>query len=150
MCCELLLGTQPVKGVMATDPCFHLELEAKPLAARAARRFVDDHLGDVGEPGALALLTSELVTNGVLHARTHLLLGVTTGDDHVLITCGDDDVSGAPIVPPQDDSRPSGRGLMLVDALASQWGVFRHDRGKTVWFTLPRRGGATVAGEGAQ
>jgi hypothetical protein len=28
--------------------------------------------------------------------------------------------------------------MVLVDALSTQWGVRRHDHGKTVWFTVPR------------
>jgi anti-sigma regulatory factor (Ser/Thr protein kinase) len=139
VCCDLLLIAQAVEGVSAEDPAFHLELEAKPVAARQARLFVTEHLADLVADGTLTLLTSELVTNGVLHARTHLRVGIVSGDGHVLITCGDDDPHGAPAVPPKDDSRPSGRGLMLVNAMASQWGVSRTDSGKTVWFTLPRR-----------
>ena len=139
MCCDLLLVEQTVQGVAASDPSFHVELDAKPLAAGVARRFVADHVGDMTATGTLALLTSELVTNGVLHARTHLRLGVTAGEDRVLVTCADDDPSSTPVVPPPDQGRPSGRGLMLVNAMASQWGVFRSDGGKTVWFTLPPR-----------
>jgi len=148
VCCDLLLIAQAVEGVSADDPAFHLELEARPVAAREARRFVSEHLADLVADGALTLLTSELVTNGVLHARTHLRLGITVGEDHVLVTCGDDDPKGAPVVPPQDDGRQSGRGLMLVNAMASQWGVFPSDGGKTVWFTLPR-GDRAGAGGGA-
>ena len=140
MCCDLLLIAQAVEGVSAADPSFHLDLEARPVAARAARNFVTEHLADLADDGTLALLASELVTNGVLHARTHLRFGLTAGKDRVLVTCGDDDPTGAPMVPPTDHGRPSGRGLMLVDAMASQWGVFRSEGGKTVWFTLPRGG----------
>ena len=32
--------------------------------------------------------------------------------------------------------RESGRGLHLVDALATAWGVIPHAAGKTVWFEL--------------
>ena len=148
MCCDLLLIAQAVPGVSAAGPAFHLDLEAKPVAAREARRFVTEHLADVVDEGALMLLTSEIVTNGVLHARTHLRLGVMAGQDRVLVTCGDDDPTGSPTVPPTDHGRPSGRGLLLVDAMASQWGVFRSDGGKTVWFTLPR-GNGVVTGGGA-
>ena len=146
MCCDLLLVAQTVHGVHRSDPSFHRDLEAKPVAAREARRFVAEHMADIDDKGALALLTSELVTNGVLHARTHLHLGITAGADRVLVTCADDDMSGAPVVPPLDHGRPSGRGLMLVDALASQWGVLRSDSGKTVWFTLPRHGAGGTGG----
>ena len=139
MCCDLLLLKQQLRGVAVTDPSFHVDLDAKPVAARAARRFVAEHVGEAGEDGSLALLTSEIVTNGVLHARTHLRLGITAGEDHILVTCGDDDTSSTLTIPPPDDRRPTGRGLMLVDSLASQWGVVSHGEGKTVWFTLPRR-----------
>ncbi len=149
VCCDLLLIAQAVEGVSPEDPSFHLDLEAKPVAAREARRFVTEHLADLVADGTLTLLTSELVTNGVLHARTHLRLGVTAGNDCVLVTCGDDDPNGAPTVPPKDDARPSGRGLMLVNAMASQWGVLRSDGGKTVWFTLPRGEGAATGGGAA-
>lgn len=146
VCCDLLLVAQTVRGVAPSDPSFHLELEPKPVAAREARRFVAEHVGDAADNGTLALLTSELVANGVLHARTHLHLGITAGDDHVLVTCADDDTSGTPAVPAPDHGRPSGRGLMLVNAMASEWGVLRSEGGKTVWFTVPRRG-AEVPGE---
>jgi anti-sigma regulatory factor (Ser/Thr protein kinase) len=146
VCCDLLLIAQAVQGVSAADPSFHLDLDAKPIAAREARRFVTEHLADLVDEGALTLLTSELVTNGVLHARTHLRLGLITGEHRVLVTCGDDDPNGALAVPPLDHARPSGRGLMLVDALSSQWGVYRSANGKTVWFTLPRGDGIAIGG----
>ena len=138
MCCDLLLASQRVRGVTATDSSFHVELEPKPLAAGLARRFVIDHAGDLAAEGALALLTSELVTNGMLHAGTRLHVGIVTGADYVLVAVRDESDAGALLIPPPDLGRPSGRGLLLVDALASQWGVFRHDGGKTVWFTLSR------------
>lgn len=149
MCCDLLLIARAVRGVDPADPSFHVELDAKPVAAREARKFVTEHLSDLVDEGTLVLLTSELVTNGVLHARTHLRLGITAGSDHVLVTCGDDDPTGAPTMPPPDHGRPSGRGLMLVDAMASEWGVLRSDDGKTVWFTLPRGDGVAAGGGSA-
>ena len=35
-----------------------------------------------------------------------------------------------------DESAESGRGLLLVDALASAWGSFVLDSGKMVWATV--------------
>jgi anti-sigma regulatory factor (Ser/Thr protein kinase) len=135
----VLLGVQPIDGIDPLSPSFHLELKPDPSAARLARRFVAEHLSDVDQADALSLLTSEVVTNGVLHARTSLLLGATVGRDRLLVTVADHS-AGSPRQPPPDNDRPSGRGLMLVDALASQWGVLENDGGKTVWFTLPRVG----------
>jgi len=149
VCCEELLASHRVRGVEAADPAFHLDLEAKPVAAGMARRFVLQHAGDSDADGALTLLTSELVTNGVLHARTHLRVGIVIGAELLLVTVADDDDSGSLVIPPPDDGRPSGRGLLLVDAMASQWGVFRHQGGKTVWFTLPRTTLAATGGGAA-
>ena len=138
MSCHVLLGVREVAGVEAAAPSVHLDLRPDPRAVGTARRFVAEHAGVTGPDGALALLTSELVTNAVLHARTALVLGVTRGSSHVLVTVADADEVGTPHRPPPDDDRPSGRGLALVAALATQWGVFETDGGKTVWFTVPR------------
>ncbi|HSP38673.1 MAG TPA: ATP-binding protein [Frankiaceae bacterium] len=96
-------------------------------------------------------LTSELVTNAVLHARTPLEVSVTVTDDVVLICVGD----GSQVTPGQpngetpSDGNENGRGIMLVRALADEWGVLpaetRH--GKAVWFLFRRTaegGGADV------
>ena len=139
MCCGDVLARAGVTGVGAGDPSEHLDLEPTPAAARAARAFVSEHASGLDEQAAYAaaLCASELVTNGVLHARTPIVLGVTTSERCLLVTVADRG-AGRPAMPPRDDDRPSGRGLMLVAALAQQWGVQDGDEGKTVWFTVPR------------
>ena len=146
MSCDVLLRARAVTGVEPTAPCAHLELQPEPTAAGRARQFVAEHADPQDPDDAMSLLTSELVTNAVLHARTALVLGVTKGTERVLVTVADGDGDGTPKRPPPDDERPSGRGLMLVAALASEWGVFENEEGKTVWFTLPR---ATSGSRGA-
>src|ERR1044072_238574 len=128
MCCDLLLASQQVRGVTAADPSFHLELDPKPRAAGMARRFVLEHAGDMAGEGALPLLTSELVTNGMLHASTPLRVGSVTGADHVLVAVRDESDTGALLIPPPDLGRPTGRGLLLVDAIATQWGVISYKK----------------------
>ena len=139
MCCGSVLARGDVAGVSATDPCVHVDLDPTPAAPRAARAFLADHLGALDPDTAYtaALCASELVTNGVLHARTPLVLGVTLGNQRVLVTVADR-AAGTPQPPPPDDERPSGRGLMLVDTLAAQWGVTDAPDGKTVWFTVSK------------
>jgi anti-sigma regulatory factor (Ser/Thr protein kinase) len=132
------LGVHAVGGVEAAAPTAHLDLPPDPTAAGPARRFVAEQVGTPDTDGALSLLTSELVTNAVLHARTALVLGVTRGSSRILVTVADGDRDGNPHTPPPDDERPSGRGLMLVAAMANEWGVFETETGKTVWFTVPR------------
>ena len=139
MCCEQLLAARPVKGVTAADPSAHLHLEPTPTSPRTAREFVSAHVRDLASSirDTVLLLTSELVTNGVLHARTALVLGVTTGADEVMVSVADDNTLH-PTQPPPDFDRPSGRGLRLLDALADEWGVSDNSDGKIVWFTVPR------------
>jgi two-component sensor histidine kinase len=139
----MLLGEQAVSGVEPSSQSVHVELRPDPSAPASARRFVAEHAGLADAAEALALLTSELVTNAVLHARTAMVLGVTVGTSRVLVTIADGDVGGTPQVQPPDDQRPSGRGILLVEAMAAQWGVFENDGGKTVWFTLPRDAAGT-------
>src|SRR4051794_16419672 len=140
------MSVNEVTGAEPTAPSAHLELPPDPVSARLARRFVADE-SETGDPdGALALLTSELVTNAVLHARTALVVGVTRGSDRILVTVADGDADGTPYRRPPDDDRPSGRGIVLVAALAIEWGVFESEEGKTVWFTLPREAAAAGAG----
>ena len=139
MCCVELVARGLVQGVSPGDPCAHLQLRATPSSARAARQFLVEHGGDLDEDSsnAAALCASELVTNSVLHARTSIVLGVTRGHERLLVTVAD----GSPTRPepaPPDDERPSGRGLVLVAALAKEWGVHDEEDGKTVWFTVPR------------
>jgi anti-sigma regulatory factor (Ser/Thr protein kinase) len=125
-----------------------------PAAAAAARHFVRDTLqsweltGRSPEQDALVddaiLLTSELVTNAVLHAGTP-----------VQVTCRivGDDPDGAveiavldrrpaqlrpdlPHSPAEAAERTNGRGLQLPAQLASAWGVTYAGTAKAVWFRM--------------
>jgi anti-sigma regulatory factor (Ser/Thr protein kinase) len=151
MSCEQLLAADHPIPRQAERASQHLHLKAVPTAAREARSFVrstatvleDDRLDD------LLILTSEIVTNAVLHARTALELGVTVTDDAVVI-CVADGADGTPTSPDQSEGRESGRGIMLVRELADDWGVLPHDtkQGKAVWFLFRRTAGRGV-GNGA-
>jgi PAS domain S-box-containing protein len=115
-----------------------VSLPAEPASAAAARRFVSKTLAEWGHPEQLdtaCLLVSEIVTNAVRHARAplELRLHLTTAE---IITEITDDSTHLPqrhLAEPDDEG---GRGLMLVDMLATRWGTRPADTGKTVWFTL--------------
>lgn len=143
MCCGQLLAHAAIPGVGPHDPSVHLHLEPTPTAARLARAFLAEHATGLEPPTreAAAVCVSELVTNGVLHARTPLTFGLTLGAEQLLVTVADRG-PGLPNRPARDDSRTSGRGIVLVEALATRWGVVEApDEGKTVWFTVPRTAG---------
>jgi phosphoserine phosphatase RsbU/P len=91
------------------------------------------------------LLTTEVTTNGVLHARTEIDLEVAVADDAVVITVTDfgdrDQATALPnlVVNTPDEMSERGRGLLLVDRFATSWGVVHHETGKGVWFRLARK-----------
>lgn len=82
------------------------------------------------------LLASELVANAIVHGSGNPALALDLRDDCIHIEVHDAD----PISDLQpltvSHSSPRGRGLAIVDALASSWGVRLHDEGKAVWFKL--------------
>jgi anti-sigma regulatory factor (Ser/Thr protein kinase) len=101
------------------------ELAAHPEVPAERSDFVD----------AASLLVSELVTNAIVHARTDVEVRLVT-DDHMLRAEVSD---GNPTFP--TPRRPiglagTGRGLLMMDDLASRWGVSSTGAGKTVWFEL--------------
>jgi serine phosphatase RsbU (regulator of sigma subunit)/anti-sigma regulatory factor (Ser/Thr protein kinase) len=123
----------------------------EPSAAAEARRFVRETLRSWGVPGPAAsasvlvddavLLTSELVTNAVVHAGTQVLLSCRMTQDAVEVAVRDRHPSrtlSSEIPPPVTDpgEKTSGRGLMLPSALASAWGVTYTQSAKAVWFRI--------------
>jgi len=114
-------------------------LDATPVSAKRARGFVVTALRRWGVGADLdvaQLLTSEIVTNAVLHGRTAVELVVAVSDDRLRVKVTDHG-AGSPTVLDSPWTDESGRGLMLVDALAASWGVDRDEGSKGVWFEVP-------------
>ncbi len=116
----------------------NLQLEARPESAGEARRAVASLLGrsqldELVE--TTLLLTSEVVTNAILHARTNLVLVVVVEPPRVRVEVSDT-AERYPEMRGVDEEDTSGRGLMLVDMLSTAWGVRAVDGGKCVWFEV--------------
>jgi anti-sigma regulatory factor (Ser/Thr protein kinase) len=116
-----------------------LALPPTARSAKEGRRFVVQVLTDwdcAGLIDAAALLASEVITNAVLHARTPLTVTVERTDmDAVQVKVTD----GSPHLPRRGKSTAdatTGRGVGLLDDLASSWSVRPTAAGKTVAFTL--------------
>jgi anti-sigma regulatory factor (Ser/Thr protein kinase) len=115
-----------------------LELEARPQSAADARRAVASLLGasDLDElVDTAVLLTSEVVTNAILHARSNVVVIIVVTPPIVRVEVSDD-AERYPEMRRADEEATSGRGMTLVDALASAWGVQPANGGKCVWFEV--------------
>jgi anti-sigma regulatory factor (Ser/Thr protein kinase) len=118
-----------------------IDLPHDARAAGIARNFVQensDHLRpDLIEDAQL--LVSEIVGNAVRHGRPDITLRVRLHPPGIGIAVIDTGET-APTLPdePPPPTQPSGRGLLIVDALASAWGVAPNEPppGKVVWFDL--------------
>lgn len=118
-------------------------LEVSPDAARRARRLVEETLEGIA-PEVLdkaVLLTNELVTNVVVHASGPMGLEIIRAEDAVQI-CVSDGAHDNPVVRHPGLTSDSGRGMAIVESVASTWGVRHTAAGKVVWFviTAPRAG----------
>ena len=119
---------------------FHVHLDPLPRDVGRARTFVREHVPDsvpAGTTEVLLLLTSELVTNAVLHARTAIEVGLTLAEHSLLVTVHDEDLARREQQP--YEPREGGWGLGLVRSLAERSAMTVHPGdGKTAWFVLPR------------
>jgi anti-sigma regulatory factor (Ser/Thr protein kinase) len=116
-----------------------ISLTAGPAAAAEARSQVQAaiHAWDVPvDPQVAALLTSELVTNAISHAAGEtVMLVITCACGQLRVDVHDTSWSvPMPVDAPADAE--TGRGLMLVSSLSTEWGFYRTRAGKAVYFTL--------------
>jgi hypothetical protein len=163
---DVVVMTVTVSGPVATtgraptagdEAAAWIILPPEPTSVAVARRWVAAHVAAVaasrvGTSGGVvdrlarspddrlgswaALLTSEVVTNAVLHARTDIGIGVRV-DGAVVHVEVCDQSTVTPRARPFGVQASTGRGLVLVDRLATRWGVEERVAGKVVWFDVP-------------
>ncbi|WP_328721278.1 ATP-binding protein [Streptomyces sp. NBC_00247] len=122
----------------ATSGKFTLQLSATRRGARLARLLATEQLRAWGlTPDTAALVVAELAANAVVHGYVQgrdFRLGLTLSDDTLRIEVIDTRGERLPRVRASGAESESGRGLVLVEALAERWGV---EHGpfprKTVW-----------------
>lgn len=97
-----------------------------------------DEWGVAGDNAAVAiLLTNELVTNAIKHGIGPVTLCAGVVDASGCLRIEVHDCSPVAVAPRDaDDDDVDGRGLLLVDVLATTWGCGPEDPGKNVWFEL--------------
>lgn len=115
------------------------DLREVPEARRAMRELLR-HWGKPGSSEIAELLTSELVTNALVHTDRDAVLTATVSPRGLRVEVRDFVGRRPRLRVPNADDGTHGRGLVLVESLADAWGVQAHGVGKSVWFEL--NGGA--------
>jgi anti-sigma regulatory factor (Ser/Thr protein kinase) len=111
------------------------DLRAVPEARRALRELLR-HWGKPEKSEIAELLTSELVTNALIHTDHDAVLTATVGPRGLRVEVRDFVGRRPRLRVPIADDGTHGRGLVLVQSLADAWGVRPHGVGKSVWFEL--------------
>lgn len=119
-----------------------LTVPSVPRSVSSVRRFAREAVAAAQRaPGgswpadAVELLVSEVATNALVHGAGDVRVRVDVLSDRVRVEV-DDDAEGVPTPRTAPPDAEGGRGLALVTALSSDWGVLPRPGGKTVWFEV--------------
>ncbi|WP_346168070.1 ATP-binding SpoIIE family protein phosphatase [Streptomyces javensis] len=134
-------GTQGPHGRVA-----HVSVQRHDVQrVRELRHHLRDLVSDWGLAPLvedLQLLVSEVVTNALIHAHSEVDLRIREQAGRLRVDVRDSDphppipAANLELEEAGDDEAESGRGLVIVDAVASAWGSSPAGRGKTTWFEL--------------
>jgi len=120
-------------GPMSTRLALARSAQTGALARRTVRQLLDAARIDHETREVAVLLANELVTNAVEHGRGSAYLDAAVQDRAIRLEVTD----SSPVLPRPNsevsDLDERGRGLLLIDALSSRWGVQPQQDGKTVW-----------------
>ncbi|MCW2544477.1 MAG: hypothetical protein JWM40_2029 [Frankiales bacterium] len=113
-------------------------LPPRPSSAGVARRVVacqlrEWHFESLCEDAAV--IVTELISNAVRHAGTELELRMVHLPHGLRLEVSDGS-QAPPMRRPANDNDEGGRGLHLVDALSTRYGVDADDGGKRVWVEM--------------
>lgn len=103
---------------------------ARELASRACAQWQLPHVHTAAQ-----ILSSELVTNAVRHAGTMIDLTISLRHGDLRVSVRDRFARPPQMQTPQPTDE-GGRGLLIVDTVASAWGNVAVPEGKLVWATL--------------
>src|SRR5436190_15595361 len=135
------INSTAAKMVCGATPRMRRQFPGVPTASTSARAFLRaalqtwelDGLGEVTE-----LLTSELVSNIVRHVGSAMTVRALRQPSRIRLEV-DDPNPEPPVLKRPEPRDPRGRGILLVDTLADNWGTEVSDDGKTVWFEIDAR-----------
>jgi anti-sigma regulatory factor (Ser/Thr protein kinase) len=125
-----------------------LSISSNVDAPGYARRWLRDVLAQSSMSRELledtVLVVDELVTNAVVHAATPIVVALEFGPSGCRCSVTDRRSAG-PMPRLVEGTDGSGRGLRLVDAVSSEWGVERSDVGTRVWASIAPAAATSVA-----
>jgi anti-sigma regulatory factor (Ser/Thr protein kinase) len=128
-------GGEPAPMCRLSRRLGRADLRAVPETRRELRELLR-HWGRPGRSEIAELLTSELVTNALVHTDHDAVLTATLGPSGLRVEVRDFVAHRPRVCVPDADDGTHGRGLALVESLADAWGVRPHGVGKAVWFEL--------------
>jgi serine/threonine-protein kinase RsbW len=112
---------------------------AQPVQLAHARRFIAGVLSGLGAAEDVVLCVCELASNAVLHSCSRepggqftVRVSVSPGG-RIRAEVVD---RGGPWDPEPVPDEERGRGLLIVDALATRWGITGSDAGRSAWLEL--------------
>lgn len=121
-------------------PPEHLRLSGRPDSVGRARRFINETLTNQGLPTDLVdtavLLTSEVVTNSIVHVGDDLMVSVVACTGRAALVQVVDASPQHPVTRLADVEAVTGRGLAMVELLAADYGSASSAGGKVVWFSV--------------
>jgi anti-sigma regulatory factor (Ser/Thr protein kinase) len=139
----------PAPPLPVARHAFRIPLLADLTAAASARAVIENVIRAWRVPvdaDVAILLTSELMTNAVTHGTKEtgefVLLAVAC-DAAVLRVDVHDGSGDLPVLDIAPADAETGRGLLLVTSLSTEWGSYRTSAGKAVYFTLELQPGLT-------
>jgi anti-sigma regulatory factor (Ser/Thr protein kinase) len=118
------------------------DLGGGPESPARARQSIIVGFSELLDPAvaqSTVLLVSELVTNAVIHGHAngqhHVIMHVALATERLRVEVCDSGPGFDPIDLPKRSRKMGGKGLVLLDALASRWGVSSDD-GTCIWFEI--------------
>jgi len=121
-----------------TVPHLDVTLAPVPASVRRARHRVGQTIAGYPEEvcTTVALLTSELASNAVVHAKTPFTVTATVDREIIRVAVSDEGGRQRPAIPVRDSTTEGGWGLSMVATAANRWGIDDAGERMTVWFEI--------------
>jgi anti-anti-sigma regulatory factor/anti-sigma regulatory factor (Ser/Thr protein kinase) len=123
-------------GAPAENHRVSVDLEPQVGAARHCRELINaacDEWDRTELAGSACIVVTEMVNNVVQHAHTSMILLLAAHGDGVSVAVRDHSATVPSFTGAPAPTAYGGRGMLLIDSVASRWGSLPLDDGKVVW-----------------